>query len=577
MPVNGHNLVPATAMAAAVGHDPQLRLPACPRFLDGLVVVPLADGLLVEGTDERQVFRGRAATILLPRLLPLLDGTRDPEAIAAALPDVPAQAVGNALALLYTRGLLEDGAADTGPDLTGAAPELLAFLRRHVDSTRVNRSAAQAVARLLGVRLAVAGPAPAAEQLVTELGRMGVTHAVHCAGAPPAGTDLVIALAAGPEDQEAMAGLDDLCAAQGLPWLRAVCTNDQVEIGPYFYRRETTCYHCFAAGQDGALPAAPPTPTRLAAGLGLLATEIIYLVSRISPPVSLHQMVRFQFADWSQQRSHALRLPGCAVCCPLPGQSRRPAELALAYEQAVAFPVKRWIHPKDHQIHYRPANLKLQREHKHYPSSPTMALPAAAATPAPAAGYLEQMLGGTQPAPAPLDLDKLAGLLLRGGGLRRDPQETPEKPQRWAPTGGNLGSVQIYVVARHVQGLEPGCYFYEPFAHTLVALPAQRTPAELAQAVRSALPGAHDDCSALLVLSGALHRVVHKYGPFAYRITHFDAGAAVAQLRAVAGGYGLRLRVADRWDDELLLAELGLSGEAEPITAVLTVSDRPAR
>ena len=105
-------LLEGNTMARAVEFDPQFQMPAQPRFPHELVVVPLEDGLLVEGTDVRQVLRGKATKNLLPHLLPLLDGTRTIGELKQALPQVPLTHISSAVALLYTRGLLEDSVAD---------------------------------------------------------------------------------------------------------------------------------------------------------------------------------------------------------------------------------------------------------------------------------------------------------------------------------------------------------------------------------------------------------------------------------------------------------------------------------
>src|SRR3954447_12283567 len=106
----------AESMGQAVEIDPQLVMPKRPRFLRELVAVEMGDGLLIEGTDEQQVLRGSAAKTLLPKLIPALDGTHTTEELAALYPQLPSRAIHNAVALLYTRGLLEDAAAD--PDGT---------------------------------------------------------------------------------------------------------------------------------------------------------------------------------------------------------------------------------------------------------------------------------------------------------------------------------------------------------------------------------------------------------------------------------------------------------------------------
>jgi hypothetical protein len=58
-----------------------------------------------------------------------------------------------------------------------------------------------------------------------------------------------------------------------------------------------------------------------------------------------------------------------------------------------------------------------------------------------------------------------------------------------------------------------------------------------------------------------------KYGDFAYRLAHLDAGCAATQLASVCQGYGLAVTYAAGWDDRLSgLLELYRGGEI--ITAV---------
>ena len=473
--------ISAGAMSLAVAVDPQFRLPARPRLADGLVIVPLADGLLVEGAAERQVLRGRAATTLLPGLLALLDGSRTVAEAAAEL-DVAPRAAGEACALLYACGLLDEGAD------APATGELATFVRRHVDTTRVNRSAEEALARIAATRVAVVAapgvPVPAAELERSGFGVVDVADA-----------DLVVALGLGGAE---LAALDDACAARGIPWLRSAAHARTIELGPYFDRRHMACYRCFAA-THGAEPAGP-APTRSALWAGLLATELVHLAGRICQAPTTRGLVRLDGDD--ARIAIVPRTPGCPHCAPppVPLDPRPPLALAHAYEQAVALPPRELLSPKDHQHHYKPANLALQHESKRHPGARHWPLPADRA---PGGAFL-----GAAPAAGALDAATLSGLLRRAGGLRQDARPIPGKVQRWAPTGGNLGSVQLHVLLPAGLGeLPPGAYFYAAPEHALAA-------------VRPELDIDPDE--ALIVLSAAYARVRRKYGDFALRVVHLD-------------------------------------------------------
>lgn len=140
-------------------------------------VIPIPNGLVVEGAEERQLLRGAAATTLIPHLLTVLDGTRTLAELCSFMPDVPADHIQAALALLYTRGLLEDGDSAQSDLPPSANPNTVSFLRRHVDLTRLNKSAWQASSRLAQAKiLVISDDSSVGHALAHELALAGATH-----------------------------------------------------------------------------------------------------------------------------------------------------------------------------------------------------------------------------------------------------------------------------------------------------------------------------------------------------------------------------------------------------------------
>ena len=524
--------VSASAMARMLQASPLFRLPERPRLLAGLVMVPIQEGLVVEGTERRQVLRGRGVASLLPRLLPLLDGARTPAEVAAALSGVPAEAVENALALLYARGLLEDAAVQPAAAAAGVPPALAGFVTRHVDVTRVNRSAGEALHRLRSAAVAAEGDPEAATLLGEELAACGVALAGH------EQASLVVCLLTGTEDEAALAEMDDRLAARRMPWLRASLVGSRAELGPYFSWPRGRCYRCFAATRDRHGAAGPAAPARLRTWVALVAAEIVFLASRVCPPTTGQAVVAIDMADWSRRRLSPPRLPGCPVCCPLPGPPACEVETAVAYEQAVASPPPDLLDPKRHQAHFLAANHELQAQRRRYPSH-----------------RLEPL--GPDALPA-------AALLRRTAGLRA----AEPRVKRWAPTAGNLGSVQVYLVARQLAGVAPGVYAHAAWDDALAPLDYEGPPADLDGLFERA--GAAGSL-ALLVMTADLGLAAAKYGPSAYHLVHLDAGAALAQCSAVAADLGLTARPLPGWDDALLGELLLLDPEREPVTAVVAL------
>jgi nitroreductase len=79
-----------------------------------------------------------------------------------------------------------------------------------------------------------------------------------------------------------------------------------------------------------------------------------------------------------------------------------------------------------------------------------------------------------------------------------------------------------------------------------------------------------DGVEAVVVLVAAARRLANKYGWFAYRLAHLDAGCATVSFAAAAASRGLSTCFASGWPDEL--AELlELEPEREVITAVASI------
>ncbi|HEY0531944.1 MAG TPA: nitroreductase family protein [Actinoplanes sp.] len=527
----------AAHMAYAVAADPQFRVPVRPCLVPGLVRVPLPDGLAFLGTGNRHsALRGRTAISLIPRLLPALDGTRTLAELAGMHADVAESTISACVSLLYVSGLLQDGPAGTDVELIPA--EVAGYLGRNLDTTRVNRNLTEACERLAQTRVLIAGPEPLAVLLRAELAVAGVDT---YGWSTPAPGDFVVAVDDG--NAEALAELDEACRRAGIAWLRTASGEHTVEVGPLFDARHTCCYRCFAEGRPG--PQGEPSPARVSAWAALTATEVVHLLSRVGLTPALSGCTVFDLADWTQSAVGAYARPGCPRCVPTDGPAPAGPVLAHMYEQAVTFPPREWLNPKDHQGHYRPANAALQLYNKEYPGSPRIPL---------------------ESTPGPV-FTSLAALLLRTAGLRGNDYG---QVSRWAPTGGNLGSPQAYVLALDVAGLAPGWYFYQRGDHSLARIRALGAPEGHAEAV---WPGVGPERPvALVVLTGALDVVAAKYHDFAYRILGLDAGVALAQLAAVADETGLAARFADRWDDTAISAALHLDADSEPVTAVVALN-----
>ncbi|MFJ8025536.1 nitroreductase family protein [Streptomyces sp. NPDC096311] len=159
-------------------------------------------------------------------------------------------------------------------------------------------------------------------------------------------------------------------------------------------------------------------------------------------------------------------------------------------------------------------------------------------------------------------------MLSHTAGPREAAETDGGSPSRWSPSGGNRASVQLFLLTEEHWPELPGTVFkYDD--GTLIAARADKPslPELLAGTGLDGRP-----VRAAVVVTGAVHRLRNKYGDFAFRLTHLDAGCALAQAALVAAELGLRAELvtgdigdlAGRLDlhpaDQLAIGIIGLYG-----------------
>lgn len=542
---------PALAMSAdnigfSFANDPELRLPQQPRFVPEVLVIPYgATGLLFEGAFGTQVLNGRAARGFIPRLLPLLDGSRSLADLRLTFPSMPENSLRDTIALLYSRGLLEDGLAATPPELEDVA----AFAGRYVDVTRVNRNRGEVLARLAAARIGLLADGAGSDVLAAALGNQGLA-AVRRLDSPLqlGDIDLLVAMFVG-EDAGAAAWLE-AARRSGRRALHAQLGAEAVEIGPLFVPGKSACYDCLRALRRA--PRGSITPADLGFWAGVLALQAFLLLSRLGRP-NLYNVCHVhrrtpQGAAYEEVR--LARLPGCAVCglagCA-PGVHERNGQVWLLHNAANGMPPHDLLSPRDYQMHYAPANLRITRElpEPYYGATP-QPLPPGAPLDVPPAWLRTSDVAERAPC-----IDTLATLLrmsvgyqpMDAGGLRRV-----------APSGGGLGSAELFVIARGITGLPNGVYHYYAQAHRLDRL-RETASGPLAGALGIS---ARELPPLILVGVGALGKLRQKYGNFAFRFASLDAGFARVHLYDVMGALGLAHTDYPDARDRVLAAALGV-------------------
>lgn len=294
------------------------------------------------------------------------------------------------------------------------------------------------------------------------------------------------------------------------------------ELGPVFQGAASACWRC--ARLAGVATDEPEVrmsdPGIEALILGLAAGNVVHLLSRVGSIPALRFVTRFVNGAPRPSAEFVARRADCPTCRPLPSGETwsTPRSAALVYEDYVEAAPPDLLDPRAHRIHYVPSNIALQRVEKQRPTLRNIALPVSPDLSEDAE---------REPGRGRLSLAEVALISEQVAGLRKS---ADAKRTRWAPTGGNLGSVQLYWATPDIIGLETGLYFYGAAQHRFSILGG----AAAYDGFLAALPRQFSDAAGgFLLFTAALDRVSRKYHANAYRLAgtrrRLRAGAAEAR------------------------------------------------
>ena len=581
----------------AARRDLQFRIPRRPIVRLGLRARPEEDGWIIDGARKSQILGGAFAREHMGALLQACDGTRTLDEIGEVTGIGP-QAAFEAVSLLWTGGIVEEG--DTEPAPGDPAPELARLLSRLGDSTGVNDSWQDAARRLAAARVAVVGDTELAGEMVAAL--EPTLPEVRLDGAPRRGDTLTVLI----ETADSASSSQEVarrCREEGIPLLRVRAEQEAVTVGPYVDEAFSPCLACACADEPALGPR--PEAARHDIIVGLAARAVAALIARATVTHLPGDARRTDLATFTYSDRPVVSRPGCPVCS-VAGAGEEPVPVAPSapvgarYEQSVAIPPAAFVDSKGHQQHYKPSNLRLQREFRDWPVCPRTPLPSADLErldqPWPIAHPLTD--DGAEPdVVARPTLGELATILALSVGVREplDAEPTGQgragatqappsvKLRRWTAAGGNIGSVTAYVLvpesgqAGHgVMGAAgqrpaPGTYVYIERDHALALIGAapSAVDAEPDAAAGTGAKPLPDGVGARIVLTGNVDKVARKYFSFALRIAVQDCGCSFEVIRLVADALGVPLRARSRWDEQRIARALGTDPAREPACIVV--------
>jgi bacteriocin biosynthesis cyclodehydratase domain-containing protein len=276
--------------------------------------------LLLEHGGSVITFEGKAASLLLPSLIELLDGSRTVDEIVDAIGVTVAPATHRALALLAEKGVLLDGPQTSA--VNDPVSESAIFVAAVGGATP-----AEALAKLSAAQVIVAGTGSTSGELVRVLDAAGLK--VRTADISEAGEiDGLLVVAPNDEERAALVHINKRCLELGRPWLQILPHDGHlVVIGPLFVPHSSACFTCysirrgacsgfeedFEAIESAALGAVSPAPLIAAAG-GIGAVLALRWLASADPTIPGRVYTLETGVVLGLGYHHVLRVPRCPAC-----------------------------------------------------------------------------------------------------------------------------------------------------------------------------------------------------------------------------------------------------------------------
>jgi bacteriocin biosynthesis cyclodehydratase domain-containing protein len=296
-------------------------IPELPYLAPWYRVASADDAVVLEYGQRIICLAGRAGAVLVPVLLPLLDGTRTLAEIVEVLGEPARPAIEAALERLTEYDLLLEGPPlpQDAPRPLMAVAHLLASLRPGVLTPH------EVAASLAALSVAVVGSGAAAAEVARLLRESGVEacRVETISG----GVDLVVCAPA-PQELPTLPEWNSQALVSGQAWLQLLPFDGRYAcVGPLYVPDETCCFECFRrrrsanlqVGDELALleatPAAYPAASCVLALIAGVATTVAlqWLVLRDHGAPSAFYAI--ELGDGlALSRHHVHRVPRCSAC-----------------------------------------------------------------------------------------------------------------------------------------------------------------------------------------------------------------------------------------------------------------------
>lgn len=555
--------ISANNMAQKFADDPEINLPAQPCFIKEVLVLPYGQhGLIFEGVRGTQVISGRGARTFIPTLIKVLDGTRNIDEIVALFPQYNGQAIINALILLYTRGLLENGNSQHAAMINDDAN---AFIGRYIDATRVNETRHDIYDKLTSTRIGIAATEHYADYLSQCLQDCGFADVSIIRNIEEISLDMDLVIGCFTEHSAMAKNTASVCQSKGVSLFCNYLGKQECQIGPLVVPEQSACADC-AAIQVPFASSGEYTGHEF--WLGIISLNAFHLISRVGP-FKLYNTVRIhgenEHGKFYRKRKLS-RMPGCETC-GLGHVKTNQAATSIYWElhnAAHGLASKNLRNPRDHQIHYAAINVELTEKvperiygahsevldtNLKFERTPTWAE------------------NRTVPMPRALNKSSLTTLLRYAVGY----QDSDGLLRRIAPSAGGLGTTELYLCLRDIEGFENGVYRYFGIHHCIEHIGFVD---DEVLAGTLGIP-THDLASVTLFGVANMLKIRQKYDRLAFRLMTLDSGVTRQITSDIADALGFNTAEYNDVRDKLAgqFLQLPMSGNARAIAFAMGLND----
>ncbi|WP_214103993.1 SagB/ThcOx family dehydrogenase [Acrocarpospora catenulata] len=206
-------------------------------------------------------------------------------------------------------------------------------------------------------------------------------------------------------------------------------------------------------------------------------------------------------------------------------------------------------------------------------------LDAAAAADPPFTTVLESRRSVRAYADEPLTVRRLGEFLYRVARVRGVFGPAPGMPyeasSRPYPGGGAAYELELYLTVGRCDGLDSGVYYYDPFGHRLIRLPARDQDARAMLATASVSTGGTAQPEVLITMTSRFRRMSWKYSGLAYAATLKNVGVLYQTLYLVATAMGMAPCGLGSGDADLAARTFGLDWATESSVGDFLIGGAP--